>query len=113
MAVLTIIEATHGTPSAAAHAAAAAGGDYAIVTHPERTFVSAKNTHTGAQGVTIKGKQSSNQGQLNDNTVSVPLTSGYKLIPIRHWEVDDAGRVDLEYPDGVTDLTIAVIQIGA
>jgi hypothetical protein len=90
--------------------AATAGGDYAIVNNHARTFLHIKNGHSSPQSVTIKGKIESNQGELNDNTVSV-TNAEERLIPIRVWEKDAANRVDFEY-SAVTLLNVAVVQVG-
>jgi hypothetical protein len=95
-------------------AAANADGSYFEVPDtvtPWRMFLRAKNAHTGAQGVTVTAQRADSQGNLNDNEVSVPADTGDVIIPIRPWEVDDAGKVHLEFPDGVTSLTIGVFQL--
>ena len=92
------------------YSSADAGGDYAIVNNHVRTFVHIKNGHSSPQSITIVGVEESNQGETNDNVISV-TNAEERMIPIRYWEKSTANRVDFTY-SGVTALTIAIIQVG-
>ena len=90
-------------------AAAAGGGD--TVTAGDRTFLWAKNGSGGAITVTVVVPGSYFGQALVDVPVSVPATTGERLIgPLDPRLADTTGVVSITY-SGVTSLTVAAVRI--
>lgn len=89
--------------------AAEAGGDEWV--NSGREFIHVKNS--GAETTVIINSQAlCDQGVDHDITVTIPLTTGWKMIgpfPKNRWN-DTAGKVQLTYGDH-TNLTIGIVRL--
>ncbi len=97
---------------AAAYAAAAGGGDTFL---PDgRTFLHCKNASGGAITVTIVTPRTDPYGNaIADNTVSVPATTGDRMIgpfPAEAYADPTTGLANVTY-SGVTSFTVGVFQL--
>jgi len=89
--------------------AATAGGDEWV--NSGREFIHVKNS--GAETTVIINSQTAcNQGVDHDVTVTIPLTTGWKMIgPFPKDRFNDAaGKVQMTYGDE-TNLTIGIIRL--
>lgn len=79
----------------------------------ERTFLHVKNGHTSPQGVTVVTPGTVEGQAIEDLTVSVPDAAERMIGPLSPSLFRDPsdGMAAITYPDGVTALTIAVVQI--
>lgn len=117
MALITAQYLSAGGNAAPSFSAATASGDSFVLNHEfdiDRVMIIAKNTHTAAQDVTVKAKRKNMNDGLDDLTTEIPLTDGEKWIkpgPHGRTYISSDREVFLEYPDGVTGLTIAVVVI--
>lgn len=97
---------------ASAYAAAAGGGDTFL---PDgRTFLHVKNASGGAITVTIVTPRTDAYGNaIADNTVSVPATTGDRMIgpfPAEAYADPTTGLANITY-SGVTSLTVGAFQL--
>ncbi len=96
----------------AAYAAAAGGGD--TFTPDRDTFLQVKNASGGAITVTIVTPRTDGVGNaVADNTVSIPATTGDKMIgpfPAEFYADPSTGLASITY-SGVTSLTIGVFKL--
>ena len=98
------------TGTAVSHAAAAGGGD--TVTPDDRVFLWVKNASGGAITVTVAVPGTFYAQALADIAVSVPATTGERLIgPLDRKLADPStGVVNITY-SGVTSLTVAAVRL--
>lgn len=111
MAVLTT-QTIVPTGLAPAYSAAAGGGDK--VTPGNDTFIHVKNASGSPITVTVDNVTPSNYGTDADLVVSVPATTGDRMIgplPATRFASLTDGLVNVTY-SGVTSLTIAAIKAG-
>jgi hypothetical protein len=97
---------------ASAYAAAAGGGD--TFTPDNRTFLQFKNASGAPITVTIVTPRTDALGNaVADNTVSIPATTGDKMIgpfPAEHYADPTTGLASITY-SGVTDLTVGAFKL--
>lgn len=97
---------------APAYAAASGGGDQ--FTPDARTYLQVKNASAGAITVTIVTPRNDAYGNaIADNTVSVPATTGDRLIgpfPADAYADPATGLANVTY-SGVTSLTVGCFQV--
>lgn len=97
---------------APAYAAAAAGGD--TFTPDSRTMLHVKNASAGAITVTIVTPRNDALGNpVADNAISVPATTGERLIgpfPAEHYADPTTGLANITY-SGVTSLSIGAFGL--
>ncbi len=98
------------TGTAVSHAAAAGGGD--TVAPDSRLFLWVKNASGGAITVTVVVPGTYYGQALADIAVSVPATTGERLIgPLDNRLADPStGVVNITY-SGVTSLTVAAVKV--
>jgi hypothetical protein len=92
-------------------APAASGGD---TFEPDpRTFLFYRNTNAATRRVVVVVPGLIYGQALTDVTVTVPATTGEKLIgPLDYGLANPTTRrVDITYPDGVTGVTVAAVRI--
>jgi len=77
-----------------------------------KTFLEFKNTSGGALTVLINSQVPCEEGYDHDITITVPLTTGdMRVAPLPINRFNDAnGYVQMTYPGGVTNLTIAAFN---
>lgn len=97
---------------APAYAAAAGGGD--TFTPDRNTFLHIKNASAGAITVTIVTPRTDALGNaIADNTVSVPATTGDRMIgpfPAEFYADPTTGLANITY-SGVTSLTVGAFNV--
>lgn len=94
------------TPS---YDACAGGGDAFL--NSGKTFIHVKNGHSGAWEVTVDSVKDCSQGFDHNVVVSVPNAEERMIGPFPRSRFNDAeGKAQITY-DGVTALTIAVIEV--
>jgi hypothetical protein len=108
MAQLTV-QSIVGTGLAPSFAAAAAGGDSFL--NDGKTFLEVKNASGSSITVTITAQNPCNQGQLHNLAVSVPATTGDRMIGLLLPSIfnDANGLVQVTY-SAVTSLTVAAFK---
>ncbi len=96
---------------APSYAAAAGGGD--TFTPGPNVFLQVKNASGGAITVTVVTPRTDSLGNaVADNTISVPATTGDRMIgplPYEHYADPSTGVGNISY-SGVTSLTIGVFS---
>lgn len=111
MAVLTA-QSVVAAGTAPTYAAAAAGGD-TCVAPAGRSWVHVKNGSGGAITVTVVSQATPGVGlATSSRAVSVPATTGERLIPIEDaaWVNATTGAISLTY-SAVTSLTVGVFTL--
>ncbi len=97
---------------APSYAAAAGGGD--TFTPNDKTFLQVKNASGGAITVTIVTPRTDSAGNaVADNTISVPATTGDRMIgpfPADVYADPTTGVANITY-SGVTSLTIGAFSV--
>ena len=109
MAVLTVAVLKHTGHTPALVAAAGGGDDFP---NDGRTFLHVKNASGSPINVTIDSKRKCSQNAEHDVVVSIPATTGEKLIgpfPIDEFS-DTNGRCNVTY-SGVTSLTVQAVSL--
>ena len=111
MATLAIQTIDHTGLAEALAAAAAAGDQFA---NDGRIFLHVKNVNAASRDVTINSQNNCSQGFDHDITVTVPATTGDKMIgPFPPGRFDDSGgfvQVTYESEVGVTVAAIRLIS---
>ena len=81
-------------------------------TNNGRCFVYVKNVGGTAKRVAIVSQQTCSQGFVHSLEISIPATTGLKMIGVldinRYNDV--SSYVQITYPDGITDLSIALVE---
>lgn len=89
--------------------AASSGGDTFTVTGNEIVLI--ENTSAGDSIVSMNS-EADNLGRTNDLDDTVPANSIVIVGPMKRegWE-DSAGVIDFDYPDGNSDIQIAIMRL--
>jgi len=111
MATLTIQNVNH-TGVAESFVAVAAGGDQ--FANDGRIFIHVKNTNGASRDVTINSQSNCNQGFDHDIVVTVPATTGERVIgPFSPGRFNDgSGNAQITY-EADSGVTIAVMRLVA
>lgn len=110
MAVLTVQELpTNGaTAGEITFTAADVAGDTFVNTGREIYLVAYGGTATGT--VEIEGVPSADSGRDGSSVIATATSGVHGAGPFKPRNFSNAGVVDVSYPGGITDITVAVIR---